>query len=68
MSEAKNTGSRLEYVEVTIGKVKMRTTKAMAERFAKQIAKQPKYTQQFYNPVEFADTKAPEQVVGTDNL
>jgi hypothetical protein len=57
MSESNNTV--LEYVDVTIGTQKLRTTKAMADRFAKQIAKQPQYQQQFYNPLEFVDTKMP---------
>ena len=68
MSESKNTASQLEYIEVTIGKVKMRTTKESADRLIEQMAKQPEYQQQFYNPVEFVAPVDREAVAGLDNL
>lgn len=57
MSESKDTPSRLQYIEVTIGQVKMRTTKAMADRFIKQMEKQD---MRFYNPVEFVAAPTPQ--------
>ncbi len=56
MSETKNTPPK-EYIEVTIGVVKMRTTKVMADRFIRQMEKQD---QRFYSPVQFVAPASPK--------
>ena len=56
MNESKNTPP-MEYIEVTIGAVKMRTTKAMADRFIRQMEKQD---QRFYSPVQFVEPVSPK--------
>jgi len=53
MSESKNTPPK-EYIEVTIGAVKMWTTRASADRLIKQMEKQD---QRFYSPVQFVPPK-----------